>query len=85
MWRSQGSLAEARQPFAMMRSPVGTGVERSGSGVFERGLMIAGGVEFDVKVDVVVDDMFAEEGEQSAGAVVAAELGAVELELCLTG
>ena len=26
----QGSLAEARQPFAMMRSPVGTGVKRSG-------------------------------------------------------
>ncbi|OYW75786.1 MAG: hypothetical protein B7Z37_11850 [Verrucomicrobia bacterium 12-59-8] len=42
-------------------------------------------MKFDVEVDIVVDDVFAEEGEQSSGAVVAAELGAVELELCLTG
>jgi len=30
MAETQGSLAEARQPFAMMRSPVGTGVKRNG-------------------------------------------------------
>ena len=28
--RYQGSLAEARQPFARMRSPVGTGDKRNG-------------------------------------------------------
>ena len=38
-----------------------------------------------MEVGVVVDDVFAEESEQSAGTVVAAELGAVELELCLAG
>jgi hypothetical protein len=41
------------------------------------------GVELDVKVDVVVDNVFAEEAEESAGAVNAAELGAVEIEHAL--
>ena len=38
-----------------------------------------------MEVDVVVDDVFAEEGEESSGAVMAAELGAVELKLRLAG
>jgi hypothetical protein len=42
-------------------------------------------VELDVKVDVVVDDVFAEEAEESAGAIDAAELGAIEVEHALRG
>jgi hypothetical protein len=42
-------------------------------------------VEFDVKMDVVVDDVFAEESKEFAGAVVAAELRAVEFKLRLPG
>ena len=38
-----------------------------------------------MQVNVIIDDMFAEKGEQPAGAVMAAELGAVEFDLRLTG
>jgi len=42
-------------------------------------------LEFDVEMNVVVDDVLAEECEQSSGAVVAAKLRAVEFKLRLTG
>ena len=42
-------------------------------------------VDFDMEMDVVVDDVFAEEAEEFARAVVAAEFGAIELEHALAG
>ena len=38
-----------------------------------------------MELDVVVDDVFAEEAEEFARAVVAAEFGAVELEHAMAG
>jgi hypothetical protein len=40
-------------------------------------------VDFDTEMDLVVDDMFAEEAEEFARAVVTSELGAVEFKLAL--
>jgi hypothetical protein len=42
-------------------------------------------VDFDMEMDVVVDDVFAEEAEEFAGTVMAAEFGAVDLEHALAG
>lgn len=39
-------------------------------------------VDFNMEMDVVVDDIFAEEAEGFAGAVVAAEFGTFEREHC---
>ena len=37
-------------------------------------------VDFEVEMDVVVDDVFAEEAKKATGAIYAAKLGAVEIE-----
>jgi hypothetical protein len=42
-------------------------------------------VDFDVEVDVVVDEVFAEEAKEFSGAVVAAVAGAIEIEEALSG
>ena len=42
-------------------------------------------MDFDVEMDVVVDEVLAEEAEEFAGAVVAAVGGAIEFELTLAG
>ena len=44
----------------------------------------ASGLDFDMKMNVVIDDVFSEKGKESAGAVLTAELSAVDLKLCLT-
>ena len=42
-------------------------------------------MDFHMQMDVVIHDVFAEEAEELARAVVAAEFGAVELEHALAG
>ena len=42
-------------------------------------------LDFDMKMDLIGDELFAEEAEEFAGAVVAGVVGAVEFKLALAG